>query len=508
MSLWRFLPFALVLACGALEAAEPAPYFPGENWRQSTPEAQGLDSTVLAHMVGDISQKNLNVHSVTVLRHGYVVMDAYFYPYRHDAVHDVASVTKSITSALVGIAVDKGLISTDRRLLTFFPNEAPKDPEPTKKQITVDNLLTMRPGMDCGFKPGEQELEAMRRTGNWVEYALAMPMINPPGTKFGYCSPGFHLLSSIVTAATHEPEADFGRKNLFEPIGIKKDVVWPPDPQGRTHGWGDSHFFPDDLARIGYLYLHNGQWNGKQIISSDWVKRSTAVHASTGRPGVDYGYGWWLYPNQNPPEFSANGRGGQKIAVWPEKDMIVIITGAGYPANAVGPVVASAIKSDSALPENAEANRLLHQKIAEAEKTPATQPVESAPAMASQVSGKYYELPRNRSRLDGISLVFGKQGAPEAQVKFRYVGQDLSMPVGLDGVYRLGPNGPLHLLAGARGHWTSDSDFLLDLNFISNINHYTLAMHFAGDSVDIAASESSGLIRNGHITGKQVAGTR
>jgi hypothetical protein len=170
--------------------------------------------------------------------------------------------------------------------------------------------------------------------------------------------------------------------------------------------------------------------------------------------------------------------------------------------------VASAVKSDSALPENAEANRLLHQKIAEAEKTPATQPVESAPAMASQVSGKYYELPRNRSRLDGISLVFGKQGAPEAQVKFRYVGQDLSMPVGLDGVYRLGPNGPLHLLAGARGHWTSDSDFLLDLNFISNINHYTLAMHFAGDSVDIAASESSGLIRNGHITGKQVAGTR
>jgi CubicO group peptidase (beta-lactamase class C family) len=502
MSLWRFLPIAFALAFGALEAAEPGVYFPGRDWRQSTPEAQGIDSTVLAHMVESISQKNLNVHSVTVLRHGFVVMDAYFYPYREDELHDVASVTKSITSALVGIAVDKGLVSTERRLLSYFPDEAPKDPEPSKKQITVDNLLTMRPGMDCGFKPGEQELEAMRRTDDWVRYALALPMINPPGTKFGYCSPGFHLLSSIVTAVTHEPEAHFGRKYLFEPIGIR-EVVWPPDGQGRTHGWGDSHFFTHDLARVGYLYLHKGNWNGRQIISSDWVARSTAVHTNTGRPGVDYGYGWWLYPNQNPPEFSANGRGGQKITVWPDKDMIVVVTGAGYPANAIGPVVASAIKSDSALPENAEGNRLLREKIAEVRNAPAAQPVSAAPALASRVSGVFYNLPRNPSRLDGISLVFGNPRSSEAQVKIRYVGQDLNFPVGLDGVYRLGPNGPLHLLAGARGHWTSDSEFLLDLNFISNINHYTLAMRFAGDSVEIAMNESSGLVRDGHVTGKR-----
>jgi CubicO group peptidase (beta-lactamase class C family) len=502
MSLWRFVPIVLALACGAVECAEPGVYFPGRDWRQSTPEAQGLDSTVLAQMVESVSQKKLNVHSVTVLRHGYIVMDAYFCPYRQDALHDVASVTKSITSAPVGIAVDKGLFSTDKRLLSYFSEEVPKDPEPSKKQITVDNLLTMRPGMDCGFKPGEQELEAMRRTDDWVRYALALPMIDPPGTKFGYCSPGFHLLSSILTAATHEPEADFGRKYLFEPIGIKQ-VVWPPDPQGRTHGWGDSHFFAHDLARLGYLYLHKGNWNGKQIISSDWVARSTAVHANTGRPGVDYGYGWWLYPDQNPREFSANGRGGQKITVWPDKDMIVVITGAGYPASAVGPVVASAIKSDGALPENAEGDRLLGEKIAEAQKPPEAQPVSAVPDTASRVSGVFYNLPRNPSRLDGISLVFGKPRSSEAQAKIRYVGQDLTLPVGLDGVYRLGPNGPLHLLAGARGHWTSASEFLLDLNFISNINHYTLAMRFAGDSVEVAMNESSGLIRDGHVTGKR-----
>jgi len=502
MYLWRFVPIVLALTYGTVEGAESGVYFPGREWRQSTPEAQGLNSTVLAQMVESISQRNLNVHSITVLRHGYIVMDAYFYPYRQDALHDVASVTKSITSALVGIAVNKGLFSTDKRLLSYFPDEVPKDPEPLKKQITVDNLLTMRPGMDCGFQPGEQELEGMRRTDDWVRYALALPMINPPGTKFGYCSPGFHLLSSIVTAASHEPEADFGRKYLFEPVGIE-DVAWPSDPQGRTHGWGDSHFFAHDLARLGYLYLHKGNWNGKQIISSEWVARSMTVHANTGHPGVDYGYGWWLYPDQNPREFSANGRGGQKITIWPDKDMIVVITGGGYPPSAVGPVVASAITSDAALPENDEGDRLLRAKVAEAQKAPKTQRVSAAPDTATRISGVFYNLPRNPSRLDGISLVFGKPRSLEAQVKIRYLGRDLTLPVGLDGVYRLGPNGPLHLLAGARGQWTSDSEFLLDLNFISNINHYALAMHFAGDSVEIAMNESSGLIRDGHVTGKR-----
>src|SRR5215469_9778271 len=128
MYLWRFVPIVLALTYGTVEGAESGVYFPGREWRQSTPEAQGLNSTVLAQMVESISQRNLNVHSITVLRHGYIVMDAYFYPYRQDALHDVASVTKSITSALVGIAVNKGLFSTDKRLLSYFPDEAPKDP--------------------------------------------------------------------------------------------------------------------------------------------------------------------------------------------------------------------------------------------------------------------------------------------------------------------------------------------------------------------------------------------
>ena len=360
--MFRTLAVLITVLCARAIAA-PASYYPTKLWRESTPEEQGLDSRVLAGLIDNIEQKHLNVHSVTVIRHGYVVLDAYFYPYRSTATHDVASVTKSITAAITGIAVDRKLISTEAKLLSFFPDETPRNADPRKQAITVEDMLTMQSGLDCGFAPGEQELERMRRTNEWVRFALALPMKYDPGTRFGYCSPGYHLLSSIVTAVTHQPEAEFGRKNLFEPLGIR-DVLWPPDEQGRTHGWGDSHFYPRDFAKIGYPYLHDGLWDGKQIISTGWIRKSTTKHSDPGRgAGSGYGYGWWLANVAGIEEFGGNGRGGQRVAVWPEKDMIVVITGAGYPAAEIGPVIAQSIRSDKALPSDSQAASELKAKF-------------------------------------------------------------------------------------------------------------------------------------------------
>ncbi len=488
----------LALTCLTLMAAPPD-YYPTKAWRESTPEEQGLDSSVLAGMVSSITAKKLNVHSVTVIRHGRIVLDSYFYPYKPTATHDVASITKSITAALTGIAVDQGLLTTSQTMLSFFPNENVVDPDGQKAKITVADLLSMQPGMDCGFLPGEQELEQMRRSNNFLKYALSMPMKYAPGTKFGYCSPGYHVLSSILTSVTHQPEADFARKNLFEPLGIH-DVAWTPDEQGRTHGWGDSHFYPRDFGKIGYLYLHDGVWEGKQIVSKDWIQRSISKRAETpGRgEGAGYGLGWWLAKVNGLDEFGGNGRGGQKVAVWAEKDMIVIVTGGGYPAGEVGPVIARAIKADAPLPPNPAAVRELEARVAEAAKEPAPTPVVELPALAKAISGVTWKFPRNPSRLDSLQLVFS--GKSEARLQVKYLGRELSFPVGLDGVYRLGPWGPLQLLAGATGRWTSDTDFVLDLNFISNINRYSLAMHFDGDRMEATVNESSGLIRNGKLS--------
>jgi hypothetical protein len=295
---------------------------------------------------------------------------------------------------------------------------------------------------------------------------------------------------------------DFGRKYLFDPLGIK-DVVWPPDDEGRTHGWGDSHFYPRDFGKIGYLYLHDGIWDGKQIISKEWIRNSITKQADPGRRnGGGYGYGWWLANTAGMEEFGGNGRGGQMVAVWPEKDIIVIATGGGYPATAVGPEVAKSIVADKPVPANAESLKELREKIAAAAKAPAPTPTPDLPSMAKTVSGNNYALDPNTSRLEGLTLTF--KGNSEAQLKLRYLGTDLAMPVGLDGVYRLGPYGPLKLLAGATGKWTSDTDFLLDINFISNINRYTVAIHFEDGQIQTTINESSGLMRNGKVTGKKI----
>jgi hypothetical protein len=181
--------------------------------------------------------------------------------------------------------------------------------------------------------------------------------------------------------------------------------------------------------------------------------------------------------------------------------MIVIITGGGYPANEVRPAIAKSIQSEQPLAANPEAVRELKAKVAEAVRAPAAQSVADLPATAKTVSGVVYVFPRNASRIDDFSFVFS--GKREAQLNLKYLGTNLTIPVGLDGVYRLGTYGPLKQLAGATGKWTSDSDFALDLNFISNINHYSAVMHFEGNAVQVTINESSGLIRNGHLVGKR-----
>ncbi len=482
----------------ALLLTMAGPLAGADAWPVSTPEEQGLDSRALSAMLDNVVQKHLNVHSIAILRHGKLVFDAYLYPFNSRSTHDAASVTKTITSILVGIAVDKGLLRIDDKVLSFFPRDAPPDADERERRMTIADLLTLQPGLDCGFAPGEQELGAMKYTENWVKFALALPMKYEPGTKYGYCSPGYHLLSAILTAVTHEPELEFARKNLFGPLGIT-DVTWPPDPQGITHGWGDSHLYPHDFAKLASLYLHDGKWNGKQIVSANWVHQSLTPHADQGR-GNSFGYGWVLTRQDGLDEFGYDGRGGQHIAVWRDKDMVVVVTGSGYPLNEVMSPIVKAIRSDAALPPDAAGARELRARAEAAAKAPAAVAVPELPAIAKTISGATYEFPRNASRLDALALTFSGNG--QATLKVRYLASDLTMPVGLDGVYRLGPYGPLNLLAGAKGKWISDTDFLLDFNMIANINHYTISMHFDKRQVDATVSESSGLVRNAHVTGK------
>lgn len=468
-------------------------------WPVASPESQGMNSGALADMVDYVRERALAVHSVLIVRHGRVVMDATFHPYGGERPHDVASVTKSVMSMLIGIAIDKGYIKGVKQpvleLLSVVP-EAPLDPR--KQRLTVEHLLTMTSGLDCGVTPGEKELSAMRQSSDWVRFALALPTRADPGAEYAYCSCNNHLLSGILSARTGDSALAFARKHLFEPLGIGH-VIWPADPHGRTHGWGDLHLSPSDLAKIAHVYLNGGRWNGAQIVSEQWVRQSTVPHVSV-RDGVGYGYAWWINTTRQPHIFEAIGRGGQRAAVLRDERLVVVFNGGGVNTDELAPFLFKAIQSDAALPSNQTGARRLRKALDDARKPRPRSVTEPLPALAGSISGTRYVIDRNPLALESLSLTFS--GPNEAQARVRMDGEDWSLPVGLDGRYRFSASGPEGIPIAARGRWVSRDEFLLDLNTVANINHFAFRLRFVGQEVQLQVDEATGEIKNLQIRGR------
>ena len=430
--------FVLTCIFSRTSKAQESPYWPTDGWRAATPESQGLDSETLAKAFDFIRGNDINIHSMMIIRNGYVILDAYFYPYTPGTVHDLASVTKSVTSALIGIAIDNGYIkSVHQAIIDFFPEYEVEYLDEYKKKLTLEHLLTMRSGFDCGFQHGEQELFDMFESDDWIDFTLNMPMAAEPGRRWAYCSPNVHLLSAIISRTTGMNTLNFAKKHLFELLGFK-EVIWPSDPDGINFGWGDLHITSHDMAKIGYLYLNDGVWDGRQLISSAWVDDSKPNHVKF-RDGGGYGYLWWD-PGHTPGFYEAVGRGGQRICVWPEKRFVIVFTGGGFEPGDVGSYFGSAYKSDDPLPENSDAYRLLQEKIKAAAKPHRPEPVASLPEIAKGISGKIFVLDANSYDLRSISLTFQKKG--EAVVSIEHEdGRREVRPVGLDNVYRISSEG-------------------------------------------------------------------
>lgn len=218
--------------------AAPA-YWPTVGWRNGTPEEQGIDSARLADALLTIREKGIKVHSLMLIRNGYVVLEAYIYPYDGRYVHDLASVTKTVTATLSGIAADQGRLQVDQPVVSFFSDRSIANYDDGKQRITVGQLASMSSGLECTSERDEATLKEMLASADWLQFVLDRPVHWEPGTQFVYCSPGSYLLSAVLQGATGVTALEFARANLFEPLGIR-DVIWPAEPQGITHGWGRS----------------------------------------------------------------------------------------------------------------------------------------------------------------------------------------------------------------------------------------------------------------------------
>lgn len=295
--------------------------WPTQGWRSEAPESQGMDAAILSKGMEYIEQNDLALHSLLVIRHGVIVSETYFSPYKADTLHEQWSVTKSFTSTAVGMALDQGkLQDVDQLVLDFFPDQEFANTDARKESMQIKDLLTMTSGLE--WVEGDATYRAMSMSSDWVKFVLDLPMTADPGSAFLYCSGCSHVLSAIVQQGTGQNLRDFLQANLFKPLGIKK-YIWEDDVQGISMGgWGLS-LAPRDMAKLGYLYLHKGQWEGQQIVSQEWVEAATLKQVTTeGENG--YGYQWWVFPELG--GYAAIGRSGQTVFVAPEQDLIVVTT--------------------------------------------------------------------------------------------------------------------------------------------------------------------------------------
>ena len=364
-----------LLLCAATLAALPpvvaqqAPW-PTNGWARSTAQAQGLDPAPLDSLHRRIGSGAFgNIDRLVVVRNGYLVMseryardyreisrgrrspigcgsDActdssqvhafnYLHPSFHPwwqgrDVHTLQSVTKSVAATLVGIAVTRGEIAgTGVPLLSLLRDYDATGTDPRLARATLADLLTMRSGIE--WHEQDRPLDSTNTTlqlegsRDWVRFTLAQPMDADPGTRWAYNSGGSHLMSAIVRGATRTDPAQYAERHLFGPLGIR-DYHWKREPAGLPDGEGGLYLEAQDLAKIGYLYLRGGQWDGRRILAEDWVRAATARQVdSVNTARFGYGYQWWRLDRDGVEVWAGLGFGGQFLVVLPRQDIVAVV---------------------------------------------------------------------------------------------------------------------------------------------------------------------------------------
>lgn len=450
-------------------------------WPRSTPEAQGMSSAVLADMLEAIRNENQPIHSVLIIRHGRLVLEAYVHPFNAQTRHGVYSVTKSVTSALVGMAIEKdNLQGVETSVLACFPSIVVDDPQ--KEKIQIKHLLTMTSGIEWTevMYSGLNDLWGIVESDDPAQYFFNPALIEEPGTAFNYNSGGSHLLSMLVQDAVGEPAADYAADKLFSPLAIT-DYAWESDFTSHSIGGTGLELLPSDMAKIGLLYLNEGRWQGNQLLDAAWVKDSIQAR-SWPSENKGYGYQWWINPRG---DYYALGWGGQQIHVFPEQDMVVVFTAGSSGADMlhddlIDKFILPAAVSEAPLPENSgDQDRLLAAiRVLEQPQLRASAPLSD---MAAAVDGKEW-LITGIGNWSMFTLHFSDEKV--AILDLTLDGDPMPLQVGLDGYYRVTETqeeGPIAL----SGYWESANTFVLDQQNLREADRRLMRIVFSGDTTTI-----------------------
>lgn len=386
-------------ADGSAAAAMPAPFTPcatgayPDGFRRARPESVGIDPSSILDFLDDLEANHIEMNSFMLYRHGAVVAEGWWWPYRPDLVHMMHSLTKSVTVSAVGMALAQGKFKLTDKVVSFYPDELPAQVSDNLAAMTVEDLLTMRTGHDhqtsgSAWRPIKT---------SWVAEFYKIPVVYKPGTKWVYTSAATYMLSAIFSKTMGTSVYEYLKPTFFQPLGISSER-WAPGPQDITPGANGLSWHTADSLKLGVLYLQQGNWNGRQILPPGWVQE---CHKPS-TPGI-YGYQWWLGPGE---VYYADGMFGQFSFVWPGHDAVFACTAAIQDDNVFPPILYKHFPRgfQASVKPNPAAMSSLAAKLDTLRLLPSLKPSNSP--VAAQISGRTFHCEENDDGVETVRLDF------------------------------------------------------------------------------------------------------
>jgi len=457
---------------------------------RSTPEAEGVSSRAILTFLDSAKAGRHEFHSFMFLRHGKVIAEGWWNPYAPELKHTLYSTSKSFTSTAIGLAVKEKLLSLEDNVISFFPEYLPDSVSNYLASLKIKHLLTMSAG---------QMKEPPMDSDEWIRAFLETPVVREPGTIYRYSSMASFILSAIIQKVTGQRVIDYLSPRLFVPLGIE-DADWETNPEGiNTGGWG-LRLKTEDLAKLGQLYLQKGIWNGKQILSSEWVEEATSLkihqnpeltdeqRASLNDAVQGYCYQFWRAKNNS---YMANGAFGQFILVIPDKDAVIVFTAESPDMwgelDMVWKYLYPGI-THNALPPDKRSEEELKQRLASLS---LPLPDKTAnEALSSKLSGRLIIFPENQKKIESMSLGFSNDIC-HLKINTDTAAYEIDFAAGkwLYGeTLRHGPSIFEHAKGSLQGlppfkiagtfSWPDENTLELTLRYIENCHSEKLIFHF------------------------------
>lgn len=469
-----------------------------------TPESQGVSTAAIQKFVDEANTSIHELHSLMLLRHGKVVAEGWWHPYRPDRPHMLFSLSKSFTSSAIGLAVSEGRLSVQDRVISFFPDDLPQAVDPNLAKMRVRDLLTMSSGH------AEDTTDRIQKHHDWVKAFLALPVENEPGTHFVYNSGATYMLSAIIQKVAGMKLIDYLQPRLFAPLEIQ-DPTWENSPEGiNTGGWGLS-IKTEDIARFGQLYLQKGVWNGQQVLPAAWVSEATSFQVpnkeSQSNPDWTQGYGYQFWRCRH-NAYRGDGAFGQYCIVLPDQDAVLAITSGVADMQQVLDAVWDLLlpgMQDGPLPEDPAGQARLAQTLAGLKLAPPPGAKESP--LAGELSGKVWQMDENPPKIEKTSVRFTPEGCifsitgvqGEEEVTCGY------------GEWREGQTSLLTRGRGlqpmaASGAWEGDNTFVITMRMFETPFYFTFKNVYEGDRVTIQVAQNVAFEGEGTplLTGKMI----